>query len=114
MSENNGDLGAFLAGFVLGGLAGAAAALMMAPQSGAETRSQIVSKGDEVRHAGEARFYEYRDAAGTAYSGAQERARIVLDEGRSKLGSSRGDAQPVESETAEDIEGTDEAGDAAA
>ena len=114
MSQNNNDLGAFLAGFVLGGLAGAAAALLMAPQSGADTRAQIASKGDEVVHTGEARLHEYRDAAGTAYAGAQERARIVLDEGKSKLGGAKGDAQPVESVTEEDVEGADETGDVTA
>lgn len=114
MGQNDSDLGAFLAGFVLGGLAGAAAALMMAPQSGTETRAQIAAKGDEVRQAGEARLYEYRDAAGGAYAGAQERARIVLDEGRSKLGGTKGSGQPAESAIDEETEGADEAGDVTA
>ena len=114
MSENESDLGAFLAGFVLGGLAGAAAALIMAPQSGADTRAQIAAKGDEVRQTGQAQLHEYREVAGTAYTDAQERARIVLDEGKSKLGGAKGNAQPVDSATAEDVEEADEAGDATA
>lgn len=87
---------------------------MMAPQSGEEMRAQIAAKGDDVRHAGEARLHEYRDAAGTAYTGAQERARIVLDEGKSKLGGSKGNAQPAESAIDENVEGADEAGDVTA
>jgi hypothetical protein len=49
MSDNNGsDIGAFMAGFVIGGLVGAATALILAPQSGEETRSQIASRGAET------------------------------------------------------------------
>jgi gas vesicle protein len=101
MSENESDLGAFLAGFVLGGLAGAAAALIMAPQSGAETRAQIASKGDEYRQAGEAQLHE-----------AQERARIVLDEGKSKVSGAKGKAGQDSAAAAEDVAESDEAGDA--
>ncbi|RLC62060.1 MAG: YtxH domain-containing protein, partial [Chloroflexota bacterium] len=37
MSNNNGgEVGAFFAGFLVGGLVGAAVALILAPQSGAE------------------------------------------------------------------------------
>ena len=39
MSDNSNDLGAFLAGFVIGGLVGAATAIILTPQSGEETRS---------------------------------------------------------------------------
>jgi gas vesicle protein len=38
-----------LAGFVIGGLAGASAALLFAPQSGKETRAQIQQKSLEIR-----------------------------------------------------------------
>ena len=41
MGDNNSDFGAFLAGFVIGGLVGAATALLLAPQSGEETRTII-------------------------------------------------------------------------
>lgn len=96
MSDNGDDFGAFMAGFVIGGLVGAATALILAPQSGAETRAQIVSKGDELWHTGEQQFLEYRDKAESTVSQTQakvqetsgqvqERARIVLDEGKSML-----------------------------
>ena len=39
----------FLAGLLIGGLAGAAAMLLMAPQSGKRTRAQIQLKGMELR-----------------------------------------------------------------
>jgi gas vesicle protein len=40
---------AFLAGFILGGLSGAVAALLFAPQSGEETRTLIKTKSIELR-----------------------------------------------------------------
>jgi gas vesicle protein len=41
--------GSFLAGALLGGLAGAGAMLLLAPQSGRRTRAQIQLKGIELR-----------------------------------------------------------------
>lgn len=106
MSENNNDLGAFLAGFVIGGLVGAATALILAPQSGSETRTLIGDRSSELRTVGgdRARQYretagtytqDYRDRAGQAMGGArnrvqeaggqvQDRARIVLDSGKER------------------------------
>jgi len=43
------DFGAFLIGFIVGGVAGAVAALLLAPQSGEETRTLIRDKSIELR-----------------------------------------------------------------
>lgn len=48
MSDRD-DFGAFLAGFLVGGVTGAIVALLFAPQSGAETRAQLQEKGIELR-----------------------------------------------------------------
>ena len=85
MSDNGSEIGAFMAGFVVGGLVGAATALILAPQSGAETRAQIAAKGDELRQYGEDQYHEYRSYAESTVGDVQERARIVLDEGRSRV-----------------------------
>lgn len=106
MSDSNGETGAFLAGFVIGALSGAAAALMLAPQSGAETRAQIANRGQELRNRGEAQLQEarttadaYRRQAEETVSEAQEQARIVLDEGRQRLSGSRiPEAPPIPSD----------------
>jgi len=48
--DNGGNAGsAAVAGLVIGGLAGAGAALLLAPQSGKETREQIQQKTSEIR-----------------------------------------------------------------
>ena len=99
MSENNSDFGAFLAGFVIGGLVGAATALILAPQSGEQTRGQISSKSGELRETGGQRIHEYRELSTekmhTYQSKAanlmhrdqeesdvvEEQTRIILDDG---------------------------------
>jgi gas vesicle protein len=48
-SYANHHPGSFLAGMLLGGLAGAGAALLLAPQSGEKTRAQIEQKSMELR-----------------------------------------------------------------
>lgn len=82
----------FLAGFLLGGIVGAAIALLMAPQSGEETRDDLRSRGIELRTRGE----EFSNEAMTqaqklAEEGqkrateAQERSRLALEEQKSRL-----------------------------
>jgi gas vesicle protein len=73
MSDQDTDLGAFLAGFIIGGLAGAAAALLLAPQSGEETRVLIREKGIELK-----------DRAVETYEETLARAERALDEARVK------------------------------
>jgi gas vesicle protein len=48
MSERD-EFGAFLVGFIVGGLSGAVVALLFAPQSGEETRALIKDKSIELR-----------------------------------------------------------------
>ncbi len=48
MSDRD-EFGAFLIGFVVGGLTGAVVALLFAPQSGEETRTYIKEKSIELR-----------------------------------------------------------------
>jgi hypothetical protein len=93
MSENDGgDFGSFLAGFVIGGLVGGAVALVLAPRSGAETRSQITGRGRGIFNTVEEGYASALDSTETfAYrtsgpsdpyeSGNENQSRIVLDEG---------------------------------
>jgi gas vesicle protein len=48
MSEKD-ELGSFLLGFIIGGLTGAVTALLVAPQSGDVTRTEIKNRAIEIR-----------------------------------------------------------------
>ncbi len=49
MSSERDEFGAFLVGFIVGGLTGAVVSLLFAPQSGEETRALIRDKSIELR-----------------------------------------------------------------
>ena len=114
MSDNNGgDFGSFLAGFVIGGLVGGAVALVLAPRSGAETRSQITGKGRELVDASEERYHsavdsaeayvhEASERAGQFGKDVEEQARIILDEGLQSLSQADDDESAFTDENAED------------
>jgi gas vesicle protein len=74
-------LGTFLAGLVLGGLVGAAVAMLMAPASGPETRRQIKEKSLELRAQAEQQMDDARKRADEM----QERGRVVLEEQKARL-----------------------------
>ena len=67
-------VGALFVGFILGGLTGALAALLFAPQSGQETRALIRDKSIELR-----------DLAQLSAEEAVARAEVAMDSVRTKL-----------------------------
>lgn len=75
MSDSS-EFGSFLAGFVIGGLVGAAVALLMAPQSGEETRTVIKERGIVLRD----RARAYSEDARVRAEHALEDARLRVDE----------------------------------
>ena len=84
MSDSD-NFGAFFAGFVIGGLVGAAAALLMAPQSGEETRAQIQERGIELQSKAQETMRDARLKADQMIADAQERSKVLYDEQKSKL-----------------------------
>jgi gas vesicle protein len=102
MSERD-DFGSFLLGFVIGGLTGAALALLLAPQSGEETRTLIKEKTIELKDkatetidetyaraeeaAAEARLRaeELAKLARERAEEFQKRGQVVLEEQKGKL-----------------------------
>jgi gas vesicle protein len=81
MSDEN-DFGTFLAGFIIGGLVGAAVALITAPQSGEETRSVIHDKSIELKDKAVSTAEETRSRAEKALEEARQRADQALEEVR--------------------------------
>ncbi|MBI3913424.1 MAG: YtxH domain-containing protein [Chloroflexi bacterium] len=82
----------FFTGFLIGGVVGAAVALLLAPQSGEETRSLIRERGLELRTRGIELSEEARIRAEQLASDARQRAeelekrgRMALDEQRTRL-----------------------------
>ena len=60
---DNKCTGDFIAGFLVGALVGAAAAVLLAPQSGEETRTMIREKGVELGQRAEELSLQARDRA---------------------------------------------------
>jgi gas vesicle protein len=73
MSERD-EFGAFLVGFIVGGLSGAVVALLFAPQSGEETRALIKDKGIELRDRAQISAEEAIARAEAAAADARARA----------------------------------------
>lgn len=82
MSDNSGDLGSFLSGFIIGGLVGAAVALLLAPQSGEETRSLIKEKGIELKDKASVTADEARTRAEQVTADARARAEELRRRGQ--------------------------------
>jgi gas vesicle protein len=82
----------FFTGFLLGTVVGAAAALLLAPQTGEETREVIRERGIELQgrmgqtsEDARRRAEEMAAEARSRATDAQERGRLVLEEQRSRL-----------------------------
>ena len=84
MSDNSsgGDMGAFFAGIIIGGLIGAATALLMAPQSGEETRKQLSRASND-----------FRDKAQDGLEDARERAEQISSDARTQMEKTAHDAR---------------------
>ena len=77
----NSSVGSFFSGFLIGGLVGAAAALLLAPQSGEESRNQIREKGVELKEKAETTYVDLQEKVDTAVADLRSR----VDELSSKV-----------------------------
>ena len=89
MSNQESDFNAFLAGFLVGGLVGAAVALLMAPQSGEETRTVIRDRSIELKDLAAERAEQTRsqvtEKAEQAKEAAASQAEVVREKATSTL-----------------------------
>lgn len=88
----NKDTGTFLVGFLLGGIAGAATVIFLAPQSGEETREQIRKRGIEMQKRAEKTLADAQSMIEEVVTDIQDRtqtlqtqSRVVLEEGQQQL-----------------------------
>ena len=83
MSDRD-EFGAFLVGFVVGGLSGAVVALLFAPQTGEETRALIKDKSIELRDKAQLTAEEAYARAEQAAKDARARAEELTHEARTR------------------------------
>ncbi len=83
MSERD-EFGAFLVGFIVGGLTGAVVALLFAPQSGEETRALIKDKSIELRDKAQVSAEEALARAEQLAADARLRAEELTKEARAR------------------------------
>jgi len=65
-ADYDGDTGSWLLSFVLGGLIGAAIALLVAPKSGRQTRAQIKDMAQDAKERAEGYYEQAKDRISTA------------------------------------------------
>jgi gas vesicle protein len=92
MSEHD-DFGAFLLGFIVGGLTGAIAALLLTPKSGDETRTLLREKAIEIGDKVNVSVDEARVKADEITAEARTRAEAILAEGRARAEKIAADAR---------------------
>ena len=80
-SDSGGD---FFAGLIIGGIVGAAVALVLAPQTGAETREQLRSASIEFKDRANEAMAEAREKAEAITADARRRAEEIMVEARAK------------------------------
>ncbi len=102
MSDRD-EFGAFLVGFIVGGLTGAVVALLFAPQSGEETRALIKDKSIELRdkatQTAEEAIARAEKAAAEARTRAEELARDLRERGKGVVEAARRPRKPGGEET---------------
>jgi gas vesicle protein len=89
--------GSWLLSFVLGGLIGAAVALLMAPKSGRQTREQIKDMAQDAKEKAE----DYYDQARSRFSTAVQKGADVLNQKKAEMeskigGRKKSDGRPEE------------------
>jgi gas vesicle protein len=73
------EAASFVTGFLIGGLIGAATALLLAPQSGEETRTQIRDKSIELKEKAEVTYADLHTKIETATADLRTRVEELSD-----------------------------------
>ena len=82
---SNQESGLFFGGVLLGGLLGAIAALLFAPQSGEQTRDQLTKAGEDAVARGQQVVEDARARAEAIIADAQRRAERIAEAARSNV-----------------------------
>ncbi len=80
-TEFNSSSGSWLLSFILGGLIGAAVALLLAPKSGRQTREQIKDLAEDAKERAE----DYYDKAKSQISTAMQKGAEILEQKKAEV-----------------------------
>jgi gas vesicle protein len=80
-NEFNTSSGSWLLSFILGGLIGAAVALLLAPKSGRQTREQIKDLAEDAKERAE----DYYDKAKSQISTAMQKGAEILEQKKAEV-----------------------------
>lgn len=100
MSDRDDGLGAFIAGVFIGGIIGAATTLLLAPQSGEETRTYIKDKSIELKDKAAVTYEDYYARAGEFAESTKMKASDLNQKAAASL--------PSNHEASVDVVSTDE------
>jgi len=103
MSSERDEFGAFLVGFIVGGLTGAVVSLLFAPQSGEETRALIRDKSIELRDRASETAEEALRRAEAAAAEARVRAEELAKQARSRADELAKEARTRADELAKEV-----------
>ncbi len=79
MAGKQGD-GSFLMGFIVGGVVGVVAGLLLAPKPGSETRADLADYGEVVRERAEEVAAQVRDRVGPAVESVRDAVGPVIEQ----------------------------------
>lgn len=85
--------GSGMAPFVWGALIGAAAALLLAPKSGAETQEELKERARRLRQRAEDKAHEFQEGLQEAWSEGRRQVESKLGEARKSVSEGRSRAQ---------------------
>ncbi|MBI2886350.1 MAG: YtxH domain-containing protein [Chloroflexi bacterium] len=103
MSERDSG-GGFFSGFILGGLAGVALGLLLAPRPGQETLEQIREKGTELQAKGRELWEDESGALREAIQEVREILRETVEEGREVLKEAIEEGREASAKAAEELQ----------
>lgn len=94
MSDRS-DFGSFMVGFLVGGIAGAAVALLLTPQSGEETRTVIKEKAIELKEKAVDSYDEVAEKASTVAADYKVKATDLMKDAKVKAEDLSGKGQVI-------------------
>lgn len=88
--EREYSAGSVLVSFLLGGLVGAGLALILAPQSGRETREKIKNLSGDLKEKGEALAREMKEKTVRSYEEGKESLTHAIEHGKETVQETKG------------------------